>query len=122
MDDDFNTPIAIAVLFDFSKALNTSLDRSEGLSEAGRQEAERFLESAGTEVLGILVHGDSGAGDDELQSGKNLDRVMEILLELRAEARKNKNFQLSDTIRDRLLEAGIEIKDTREGASWSVKS
>ena len=44
---------------------------------------------------------------------------MSILLDLRAEARKNKDFALSDRIRDKLLDAGIEIKDTKEGASWS---
>lgn len=53
---------------------------------------------------------------------KRLDGVIEILLGLRAEARNNKDFPLSDKIRDRLLAAGIEIKDTKEGVSWSVKS
>ena len=47
---------------------------------------------------------------------------MEILLGMRTEARKNRDFALSDLIRDRLLDAGVEIKDAREGTSWSLKT
>lgn len=122
MDDDFNTPVAIAVLFELSKALNAALDRSEGMSETSRSEAKAFLDEAGRDVLGILKPGDSSSDHDSREMGRKLDGVMEILLELRAEARKNKDFALSDRIRDQLLDAGIEIKDTREGASWSNKS
>ena len=122
MDDDFNTPIAIAVLFDLSKSLNAALDHIEGISEASQQEAAVFLDSAGREILGILRDNDeSGNRGDEL-NGKRLSGVMDILLDLRAEARKSKDFALSDKIRDRLLDAGIDIKDTKEGASWSKKS
>ncbi|NTU96495.1 MAG: cysteine--tRNA ligase, partial [Chlorobiaceae bacterium] len=122
MDDDFNTPIAIAVLFDFSKAINTALDRSEGISEESLKASIDFMESAGTEVLGIIGPGETVPHGDMLQTQTRLSRVMEILIELRADARRQKNFALSDTIRDRLLEAGIEIKDTKEGASWSNKT
>lgn len=122
MDDDFNTPVAIAALFELSKALNAAMDSSEGVSEAGRQEALAFLDMAAGGVLGILRQ-DGGAGEgngEELL--KRLECVMGVLLGLRAEARQNKEFALSDKIRDRLLEAGIEIKDTKEGASWSIKN
>jgi cysteinyl-tRNA synthetase len=121
MDDDFNTPIAIAVLFDLSKSVNAALDHIEGMSETSQQETAAFLDSAGREILGILQDKDeSGIRGDEL-NGKRLSSVMDILLDLRAEARKNKDFALSDKIRDRLLDAGIDIKDTKEGASWSKK-
>jgi cysteinyl-tRNA synthetase len=119
MDDDFNTPIAIAVLFELSKSINVALDRLEGMSETSRQEAEAFVDTAGREILGILHEdGQSGKMGDDLV-GKTLDDVMHILLDLRAEARKNKDFALSDKIRNQLLDAGIEIKDTKDGASWS---
>jgi cysteinyl-tRNA synthetase len=122
MDDDFNTPIAISVLFDLSKSINAALDRIEGLSEPSLQDAAAFLDNAGREVLGILQdNGQSSHSGDEM-NGKRLDGVMDILLDLRADARKNKDFALSDKIRDRLLDAGIEIKDTKDGASWSKKS
>ncbi|MEI6756536.1 MAG: cysteine--tRNA ligase [Chlorobium sp.] len=122
MNDDFNTPVAIAVLFELSKAINAALDAKEGMTETSRQETIAFLESSGSNVLGILKpDSQSGVGENR-ESGKSLDKVMAILMELRAEARKNRDFALSDTIRDRLLEAGIEIKDTREGATWSRKT
>jgi cysteinyl-tRNA synthetase len=120
MNDDFNTPVAISVLFDFSKALNTALDRSEGITESGLKSALEFMESAGTGVLGIL--GPENAAQDNDSAENSFPKVMEILIGLRAEARSRKDFALSDTIRQRLLEAGIEIKDTKDGASWTVKS
>ncbi|NTU45273.1 MAG: cysteine--tRNA ligase [Chlorobiaceae bacterium] len=122
MNDDFNTPIAVSVLFACAKALNTALDRSEGVSETAREQAGKFLDMAGTEVLGILQPGGRSGDKQSEEAGKALEGVMTLILELRAEARKNKDFALSDKLRDRLLEAGIEIKDTREGATWSAKS
>ncbi|MEI8031805.1 MAG: cysteine--tRNA ligase [Chlorobiaceae bacterium] len=122
MDDDFNTPVAIAALFDLSKALNAAMDSREGILESGAGEAGAFLTMAAEEVLGIIK---TDGGSDERESKetlKRLDRVMEVLLGLRAEARQNREFALSDKIRDRLLDAGIEIKDTRDGVSWSSKS
>ncbi|NTV05695.1 MAG: cysteine--tRNA ligase [Chlorobiaceae bacterium] len=122
MDDDFNTPIAIAVLFELSKSVNAALDRTEGMSETSMQEAAAFLDKAGREILGILQDNSQTDNSGNELNGKRLDAVIDVLLDLRAEARKNKDFALSDKIRDRLLDAGIEIKDTKEGVSWSKKS
>jgi len=122
MDDDFNTPIAISVLFDLSKSINAALDRTESISELPQQEAAAFLDLAGREILCILQHDNQSGSRNEELNGKRLDGVMDILLDLRAEARKNKDFALSDKIRDQLLDAGIEIKDTKEGASWSKRA
>ena len=122
MDDDFNTPVAIAVLFELSKSINVALDRLEGMSEISRQETETFLDKAGREILGILQDENLSDNRGNELSGKKMDDVMHILLDLRAEARKNKDFALSDRIRDRLLDAGIEIKDTKEGANWTKSS
>jgi cysteinyl-tRNA synthetase len=120
MDDDFNTPVAISVLFEFSKALNTALDSSEGITEEARLAALHFVEQTGADVLGILNPGGDDQETETIETVKSLSTVMDILLDLRAEARKYRNFELSDTIRDRLLYAGIEIKDTREGATWTI--
>ncbi len=120
MDDDFNTPVAIAVLFELSKAINAALDRQEGIATASRQEIAKFLHRAGIGVLGIF-NIDGHENHKEQDGGaKKLDDVMEIVLALRAEAKQNKNFALSDKIREMLLTTGIEIKDTKEGAVWSA--
>ncbi|MEI7934256.1 MAG: cysteine--tRNA ligase [Chlorobiaceae bacterium] len=122
MDDDFNTPVAISVLFELAKAINAALDLPDALSGASRQEIEAFLDRAGNETLCILKPDNMEWNRENKESVKKIEEVMTILIELRAEARKNKDFALSDKIRDRLHEAGIEIKDTREGTSWSVQS
>lgn len=122
MNDDFNTPVAISVLFELSKAINTAFDRNEGISEVSKQGVVSFLDHAGRETLGILFQ-DTNTGDKDYyrNNTKKFDGVMAILLELRAEARKNRDFTLSDKIRDMLLDTGIEIKDTKEGTVWSEK-
>ena len=119
MNDDFNTPIAIAVLFDLSKAINSALD-SKGIVEADRAAIEAFLTMAATNTLGIASNNlaDEQANGNSMQ---RLDKVMQIMLELRHNALQQKDFATSDKIRDMLLAAGIEIKDTKEGAVWSVK-
>jgi cysteinyl-tRNA synthetase len=119
MDDDFNTPVAIATLFEFSKALNTALDRPDGLDASSLESARKLISTAAVTVLGIMKEDTESALHDGGRSAETLEEVMGVLLELRSEARKNKDFATSDLIRDRLLAAGIEIKDTREGASWS---
>ena len=123
MDDDFSTPVAISVLFELSKAVNSALDRSEGISLLSLQQAEAFFDTSGRDILGILKQDDQDHNREIKGSTDKFDAIMELLFELRAEARKNKNFALSDKIRDELLRlSGIEIKDTKEGQSWSFKS
>lgn len=122
MDDDFNTPLAIAVLFDFSKTINAALDRPEGLSAAAIADATAFLDTFAGTVLGIMDSGAEKGSPASEESRLALEKTVAILLDMRLEARKNKDFALSDRIRDQLLEAGIEVKDTREGSSWLLKS
>ena len=122
LNDDFNTPIAISVIFEFIKNVNSVLDKQGKLQEQTANSAIDFLETYAGEVLGILKSREGLMAAEGRYGGKILDGVMDVLLELRAEARKNKDFALSDRIRDQLLDAGIEIKDTKEGASWSKKS
>lgn len=121
MDDDFNTPTALSVLFDFSKKLNTLLDRPEGLGQQVIDEAISFFNIFAGSVLGIT---DSETGSPDRENGnqhKALENVMALLLEIRTDARKEKDFALSDRIRDRLFDIGIELKDGREGTGWSFK-
>lgn len=120
MNDDFNTPVAIAVLFDAAKAVNAALHSGKGLSENALEACRKFFESYGHDVLGILETGEAGGDEAAVAKKKTLDDVVSILLELREQARKNKDFAQSDLIRDRLAESGIVLKDTKSGTEWSI--
>lgn len=116
MNDDFNTALAIAVLFDFARLLNTAV--SAGITEEGRiQEliaaGERYKKLA--DILGL-----------ELKQGlANLDQELaekvEGLIQARQDARKNKDYSRADAIREELKEMGITIEDTPQGIRWRKK-
>jgi cysteinyl-tRNA synthetase len=120
LNDDFNTPVAISVIFEFVKAVNGALDK-DGLDAATKQNALEYLETFAGEVLGILKNREELLAGESSESAQTLDEVMAVLLELRKEARASKDFATSDKIRDLLLQRGIEVKDTKEGATWSKK-
>ncbi|NTW54584.1 MAG: cysteine--tRNA ligase [Chlorobaculum sp.] len=120
LNDDFNTPVAISVIFEFVKALNGALDK-DGLNADTKKRALEYLETFAGEVLGILKNREELLAGESGESARTLDEVMAVLLELRKEARANKDFATSDKIRDLLLQRGIEVKDTKEGATWSKK-
>ncbi len=120
LNDDFNTPVAIAVLFEFIKALNGTLDKG-GLDAASKAAALTLFDTYAREVFGILKSRDELLAGESGESARTLDDVMAVLLKLRKEARANKDFATSDKIRDLLMERGIEVKDTKEGATWSKK-
>lgn len=121
LNDDFNTPIAISKIFEFVKAVNGALDKPQGLSSKSIDRSIALLETYAGEVLGILKSRDELLAEESGESAQTLDEVMTVLLELRKNARASKDFATSDKIRDLLMERGIEVKDTKEGATWSKK-
>lgn len=115
LDDDFNTPRAIAATFDFIKKINTWLsDKADKVSYNTYESLVSVLRDYLNGILGILPDTFKQA---EVNVGK-LDDVMQLLIDLRNQLRKEKNFALSDEIRDRLSAIGITIKDTPEGSVW----
>lgn len=113
LNDDFNTPQAIALFFDLAREINTTLSR-EGFSEQEKSNLIDFFNTYAKNILGILPqHENATKGDSTL-----LPKVMELVLEIRKDARAKKDFATSDLIRDRLKDAGIEVKDTKDGAVW----
>jgi len=107
MDDDFNTAGALAPLYELVKAINTARDQAAaGEQLAAAQATLREL----TGVLGLRLAEKSGSGD----AGKFID----LLVEVRDEARAQKLWPLSDLIRDRLKELGVTIEDSKDGTSW----
>ena len=110
MDDDNNTANAIAAVFDLVKYSNSNVS-----SENTKRFAEAMYEilTELTDVLGIILEKEEEAQGDE-------DYIEEMIAK-RAQAKKDKDFALADSIRDELLEKGIVLEDTREGTKWSRK-
>jgi len=115
MDDDFNTPGGLAEVFTFVKAINTHTPKVGGAAVL-REALAVLLELVG--ILGIDLAG-SQVGESS-ESTATLKSVVEFLLELREDARSNKDWALSDRIRDRLGDLGITIKDTKDGPTWKM--
>jgi cysteinyl-tRNA synthetase len=115
MNDDFNTPQAIAAMFDFLTELNKALDdNSAKPAKAELERARRLLQETAGTVLGIL---DESAGP---ASADRLPDLMNVVLDIRAQVRGKKDYQMSDYIRDSLKSIGISIKDTPNGAEWNM--
>jgi cysteinyl-tRNA synthetase len=115
MNDDFNTPIAIANLFEGVKYINQIKEGTETISE---QDLETFKATINAFVFDIL-----GLKNDKAAAGTGTDKLagaVQLLIKLRQEARINKDFALSDQIRDELAEAGIQLNDGREGTTFST--
>ncbi len=107
MDDDFNTPLAIAALFELVKGINTARDQgANGEQLKPAQDVLRELSG----VLGLRLAEKAGSGD--------ADKFVDALIEVRSEVRKQKLWPLSDLIRDRLKELGVAVEDSKEGTTW----
>ncbi|RIH87495.1 Cysteine--tRNA ligase [Meiothermus luteus] len=113
LNDDLNTPQAIAAFFNFVTELNKTLLEQPGRESLAR--AERAFAELGEGVLGLFPHRVL-----EQVGGALLQGLVELLLEMREEARRNRNFAQADRIRDRLAELGVLVEDTREGPKWRM--
>tara|TARA_B110000196_G_scaffold101479_1_gene88215 strand:- start:8168 stop:9634 length:1467 start_codon:yes stop_codon:yes gene_type:complete len=114
MDDDFNTPILIAHLFDGVRIINSVKDGKESLTSSNLEKLKNVFTAFVTDILGFIST--KGNGENDLTN-----EVMELVLKLRENAKKNKDFKSADLIRDELDKTGIQIKDSREGSSWKLK-
>lgn len=115
MNDDFNSPILIAHLFEATKFINGVKDGNEKLSDADKLTLKKTMHVFIFDVMGLEDVAMEGAGD----SGK-LEGAVNLLIQLRNEARANKDWAKSDQIRDQLLEAGIQLKDGKDGTTFTV--
>ncbi|MGB6152001.1 MAG: cysteine--tRNA ligase [Pricia sp.] len=114
MNDDFNTPILIAHLFDAVRHINLIKEGKESITAMDKEALQLTLNNFILDVLGLEQHV-GNAVDTEKLSG-----VVEMLIQFRKEARENKDFATSDKIRDQLAELGIQLKDGKEGTTFSV--
>lgn len=112
MNDDFNSPILIAQLFDAVRIINSINDGSLSIDAQNLQLLKQTLQLFIEEVLGITA---------DFEGDNNTAQLMDFIVELRNDAKQNKNFATSDKIRDGLNQLGFEIKDGKEGAVWAKK-
>ncbi|MEI7830382.1 MAG: cysteine--tRNA ligase [Prolixibacteraceae bacterium] len=118
LNDDLNSPILIAHLFDGAKMINSVNDGNMTITAMDLTNLQQLYSQMVDEVLGLQPSGDS----QENGNGELLGQVVELLLTLRQEAKAKKEWATSDQIRDRLTALGFEIKDTKEGADWKIKN
>lgn len=113
LNDDLNTPILIAHLFDAVKAINSAVD---GKLSFTAEDLALFRELIHTMVFDILGLKSEKAASGE--STETIEGLMDLLLELRKAARSNKDWATSDMIRDKLADLGIVVRDGKDGVSW----
>ncbi len=115
MDDDFNTPIAIAQLFELSKLVNQVNDGKETMSDIDLEFVRNLYDVFVFDILGLVSEVEE-KGDDQL-----VGQLMDTILTLRQDAKQNKDWGTADKIRDELGKLNIKIKDTKDGAEWVVE-
>ena len=117
LNDDLNTPIVIATLFDACRIINQANDGKAALSAADIEELKSLFQLFLFDILGIRNEADGSNGVNL----KPYEEAIDLLLDIRKQAKSNKDWATSDLIRNRLTEIGFDIKDTKDGYEWKVK-
>ncbi|HPS96352.1 MAG: cysteine--tRNA ligase [Bacteroidales bacterium] len=112
--DDLNTPIAIAHLFEAVRIVNTAKEKQTSVTKEDKDTLMLLLDGIAGDVLGLIdEQASSGTGDV-------LTGIVEMILDVRKDAKTKKDFETSDKIRERLNSLGVQIKDTKEGTEWNL--
>ena len=114
LNDDLNTPILISHLFDGVKTINSIIAGTEKIDKAGLEKLENLYNGFVFDVLGLKQE-DEAAGSNEV-----LEKAIDLLLNLRIDAKANKDWATADKIRDQLAEIGVKVKDTKDGFEWEL--
>ena len=114
MNDDFNTPVLIAVLYDAVKVVNSVAAGRMALDAGGIEALKALFNEFAHDILGLQPENTADAGGSDRTDG-----LMEVICTLRGEAKANKDWATADLIRDRLADLGVQIKDGKDGTSWT---
>jgi len=114
MNDDFNTSVVIAQLFDAIRIINSANDKKVTLTQTDIDILKNIFQHFVFDVMGLKKEEETGKANTALES------VMKLVLDLRAKAKENKDFATSDEIRNKLTDANIQVKDGKDGVSWSI--
>ncbi|HKL31869.1 MAG TPA: cysteine--tRNA ligase [Tangfeifania sp.] len=115
LNDDLNSPIAIAHLFDGVRMINSVKAGKDTINSADLHELKTFFNTMVFDILGLKNEEATGSEDNEVLRG-----AVDLLLNLRLEAKKNKDWSTADKIRNELTALGIEVKDTKDGFEWKL--
>ena len=118
LDDDLNTPIVIAHLFDACRIVNLIND---GTAKATGEDIKKLRGLFDTFLFDILGMRDEMVSGTDANAMKPFEEAIDLLLSIRSEAKSKKDWATSDLIRDRLAEIGFNVKDTKDGFEWSLK-
>lgn len=113
LNDDFNTPVVIAELFEGVRLINLINDGKEKISAQDLENVKKFYNDVVFDILGLVY--------EEEGTSEIVDKLIDLILTLRLEAKKRKDFDTADRIRDELAKLGIRVKDTRDGFEWEFE-
>lgn len=116
LNDDLNSPVAIAVLFDWVRQINLLAEGKESITDTDLQALKSFFRTILFDVLGLVDEHSAGSKHAEL-TGK----LIEMLLSMRLEAKQRKDFATSDKIRDELAKLGVIVRDRKDGFDWELE-
>ena len=117
MNDDFNTPKALAKMFEIVSKINGLKDKKIDPSMVSSETIERVKKEMKEYLFGVFGLKDGLSTDS---NGGPVEGLMDLIIALRQDARENKNWHVADMIRDQLQELNIKIKDGKEGTTWSL--
>ena len=116
MSDDLQTPVVISYLFEACRIVNTLVDHKAEISQADLDKLNATMRLFAFDILGLKEQ----ASDNNAAREEAFGKVVDMVLELRAKARANKDWATCDQIRDALAAAGFEVKDTKDGPVWRL--
>lgn len=114
MNDDFNTPVALSHLFEGVRIINSVKDKKETLTQADKTLLVQLFNNFVFDILGLK--------EENVVNTDKIDGLMNMILDVRTDAKAKKDFGTSDLIRDKLKEIGFEIKDGKEGTTYTINN
>lgn len=110
LNDDFNSPVLIAELFEASRIINSVHDNKLNIDEHNLHLLRQLMQNFVNDILGLK---------DEMAASDELPQVLDFIVDLRSQAKANRDYATSDRIRIGLQEIGFQLKDSKEGTTWS---
>jgi cysteinyl-tRNA synthetase len=117
LNDDLNSPVLIAHLFEGTKVIKAALSGKESFTKEDLETFTHIMHLFSEDILGLQVE-----TKETNAHPKILEGVMKLLLEIRQQAKNAKDFETADRIRDGLKQLGIEVRDSKDGAEWEIKT